>query len=138
LSDETKQRLVAARKLIDSDNFDEALELLEADEQLDHPRVLSARVRLRDRLGNQKAAAELALSYVDLYPWDTDFLYTGSRILARAGYIDIAVDVGERLRLRRPGHVRNLKHLAHIYAEELGNSERAEELRTEAADLSGE
>ncbi|MEQ9364160.1 MAG: SpoIIE family protein phosphatase, partial [Leptospirales bacterium] len=133
LSDESRAALKAARELIAGKHNARALELLETDAGRDQARLLAARAKLNDQLGDPKRAAALTLQYLDLYPWDTDFLYSAARILFRAGFVDLAVDAGERLRLRQPSHQRNLEQLAKIYEEELGNHERAGELRSEAA-----
>ena len=132
ISPETRATLKTAKKLIEAGQTDEALQLLEGDESNDHPRVMSSRAKLIDRVGDHKRAAELALQYLEQYPWDTDFMYPATRILARAGFVELALDVGERLRLRRPTHVRNLEQLAKLYDSELDNQERARELRSEA------
>lgn len=129
----SRANLKTAKALINAEKNQEALDLMESDENRDHARFLSGRAKLSDRLGDSKRAAALTLQYLERYPWDTEFLYFATRILFRAGFIDLAVDAGERLRLRWPTHKRNLDHLAKIYAEELGNQDRAQELRAESA-----
>ncbi|MCR9143301.1 MAG: SpoIIE family protein phosphatase [bacterium] len=125
--------LKAARARIAAKDYATALEILESDPARDHARLLATRAKLNDRLGDARRGASLALQYLDNHPWDTGFLYHVVQILFRAGFIDLAVDAGERLRLRRPDHRRNLEQLARIYEEELGNRERAAELRAESA-----
>jgi tetratricopeptide (TPR) repeat protein len=132
-SAESRAVLHAARARIVQSQYAEAATLLEADAGRDRARLLAARAKLYHRMGDVQRAAELAVQYLEAYPWDTVFLYSAARILLRAGFVDLATDAAERLRLRRPTHRRNLEQLAAIYEEELGNQERARELRSEAA-----
>ncbi len=129
-----RERLKSAKALVDDGRLQAAFELLDSDEEnRDAAPLLASRAKLKDRMGDSRGAAELVLRYMEHHPWDTDFLFTATRILTRAGFIDLALDAGERLRLRRPDHRSNLEHLAAIYEEEMGNRERARELRAEAA-----
>lgn len=76
------------------------------------------------KLGRHAEAADAAEKYLDDFPHDTDFLYSGARILLGDHRYETAADWCERYRLRDPESYRNLRLLSKILAK-LGNAGRA-------------
>ena len=71
--------------------------------------------RLEAKLGDKGKAVQVLSRYVTLYPEDGQLLYRAAFAAKKAGLYDQAIDLGERLRLRDPEHVRNLVNLADTY-----------------------
>ncbi|WP_135736153.1 SpoIIE family protein phosphatase [Leptospira gomenensis] len=65
--------------------------------------------------------------YTDAVPSDERMLGYASRMLRKAGEIHRAVDMGERLRIRRPRNARNLRNLIRAY-KDLKNADRIAKL----------
>ncbi|MCB1201552.1 MAG: SpoIIE family protein phosphatase [Leptospiraceae bacterium] len=76
------------------------------------------------------SACGSAIKYCEQKPEDVDFLYVASYLGKLAGNYDIAIEYGERLRLRKPKLTRNLMNLADAHAMKR-NYERALELIAE-------
>ncbi len=68
----------------------------------------------RAQIGDYATASDYLERLSDLSPSDQD-LFTGSVCARKAGRLATALDLGERLRLRRPDVEKNLVHLARIY-----------------------
>ncbi len=76
---------------------------------------------------NFKIAIKECEIYLKSKPADTEFLFLTSYAYKQAREFTRAVDYGERVHLRAPGHVKNLINLAESYAL-LGNKKRADYL----------
>ncbi|MCS6985300.1 MAG: SpoIIE family protein phosphatase [Leptospiraceae bacterium] len=76
------------------------------------------------RVGKQEEAKRMMQNYEELHPEDEDFLYQVSYLMHRTGDLSLAMDYGERLRLRNPYHEKNILNLAEIYrkAKNIGRS----------------
>lgn len=70
---------------------------------------------------NWEVAANLADDLVRARPENTEFLFTASRISRKAGRYSRAIDLAERVRLRRPGDIENLWSLSRLYVREKKN-----------------
>ena len=68
-----------------------------------------------NQAGNYEKAAHFAARYVDRNPADLEMIYRTSILYKRLRRLEDAADLAERIRLRQPGNVRNLIHLADIY-----------------------
>ena len=102
----------------------------------DHPQVLGSLALSLLSLKDFKPAAAACERYLDLCPWDAEFLYYTARALKRTGQYHAAADFGERLRLRNREHLKNLLNLADTYRLNR-NYERAAALLEEARILPG-
>jgi hypothetical protein len=81
----------------------------------DHPQILGSLGIALLALKEFKAAVPILERYVDLCPWDAEFLYFTARAMKRIGAYQSAADYGERMRLRNREHLKNLLNLADIY-----------------------
>ncbi len=91
------------------------------------PFVWKYRARLAFRRGEFQEAGEAALMFLQSHPSDTRSLYAAAYCLRKTGDYARAADLGERLRLREPENVRNLRNLAVIHLA-TGHVERAREI----------
>lgn len=80
-----------------------------------HPQLLGSLAIALLAQKDFKAAAPVCEEYVNLCPWDSEFLYYTARSLKRIGALQSAADYGERLRLRDRDHMKNILNLADIY-----------------------
>ena len=76
---------------------------------------------------NFKTAIRQCENYLNERPADTEFLFLTSYAYKQAREFTNALDYGERVHLREPGHVKNLINLAEIYTLS-GNKKRADYL----------
>ncbi|MDV6236216.1 7TM diverse intracellular signaling domain-containing protein [Leptospira ellisii] len=74
--------------------------------------------------------------YLDAVPSDELMLGYASRMLRKAGEIHRAVDMGERLRIRKPRNARNLRNLIRAY-KDLKNGDRISKLEETLHSLNG-
>ncbi|MBM9579504.1 SpoIIE family protein phosphatase [Leptospira sp. 201903070] len=88
-----------------------------------HPAALKELSFAYFRLREYDKAAFCAYEYLKAVPSDDKMLGYTSRMLRKAGEIHSSVDVGERLRIRDPKNVQNLRNLIRAY-KGLNNSER--------------
>lgn len=87
--------------------------LLKKDER--HPEVLKALVHHYFGIKEYENACRYAIDYALLRTDDTEFLYIVSYLAKLSGQFELAIDYGERMRLRTPNHVRNLVNLSDCY-----------------------
>lgn len=114
----------------------EALAALEKANELDNSRPAVIYELLKFHLDQRDfaKAASYAEDYIYLRPGDTEVVYIASVCFRKAGDLDRAADLGERVRLRSPRAVKNLLNLAKIYAS-LNNLSRAEMLADDVLQL---
>jgi len=106
-----------ARSLISAQNYRQAAEILD-ETLLSEPRnsrALKLRAQLFYMEGSIAPALDLSARYLALRPGDTEMLYLASTLLRENGKLNDAVEYGERVRLRKPDHLRNLIGLARSY-----------------------
>lgn len=77
------------------------------------PLVWKHRARLAFRRGELGQAGEAALVFLRSHPADNRSLYAAAYCLRKTGDYVRAAELGERLRIREPGNIRNLRNLAH-------------------------
>ncbi len=78
-------------------------------------KVLKELVQIHALIKNYTKASEIAEIYINLCPVDTNFLYTASFCLKKAGNLKKSADISERVFIREPQMVKNLVNLAHVY-----------------------
>lgn len=88
-----------------------------------HPAALKELSLSYFRLREYDKASFCAHEYLKAIPSDDVMLAYTSRMLRKAGDMNQSVDVGERLRIRDPKNVRNLRNLIRAY-KGLNNAER--------------
>ncbi|MCB1145666.1 MAG: SpoIIE family protein phosphatase, partial [Leptospiraceae bacterium] len=105
------------RQAMKRGDTDEAIKYLESayEIQTDHPELLKDLVKVYLKIKNYKKAAGFVEDYVYLRPGDTDLVYIASYCFKMIGDFQKAIDFGERVRLRDPHMIRNLKNLADVY-----------------------
>ncbi|GBF48654.1 serine phosphatase RsbU [Leptospira ryugenii] len=106
-----------ARSYLKQGDPESALQaLLAAHEK--HPEnqeILRAYLRLLIRTKRWKEASPILSEYIENNPGDTDLIYLGSYTFKQTGEYGKAIDMGERIRLRNPGHLANLLRLSQLY-----------------------
>ncbi|EQA43829.1 SpoIIE-like protein phosphatase domain protein [Leptospira broomii serovar Hurstbridge str. 5399] len=106
-----------AKRNAQDENFDEAISLFRQIETLNGKIPITKKylafLFMRKKLFGE--AAYHAEEYLKLHPLDNEMLYFASFMLRKSGKIERAADLGERLRLREPNHVKNLLNLSRIY-----------------------
>lgn len=100
-----KKNIPEARKIWD--------ELISKEGEI--PLGLKAKGDLEFASENYLDAAEAFERYIDFVPSDTKVIYQISECYLRGGNTDAALNYGEKLRLRDPRNIKNLKLLFEIY-----------------------
>ena len=130
---ETRDLIGVVRKAEREGRHGEAIGLLEQG-CVANPQSLRIRrelVGLYYRQQKYEQALEILRGYVHANPGDTEMLYMAAVLAKRLHKHDYGIDLGERVRLREPGHVRNLVNLANLYLN-AGNARRSEHILSEA------
>lgn len=96
----------------------------------DDPALWRYRARIALRRGEFHEAGEAALMFLRTHPADSRSLYAAAFCLRKTGEYAKAADLSERLRLREPENIRNLRNLAVIHLAS-GHLERAKEIAAE-------
>ncbi|MCB1142200.1 MAG: SpoIIE family protein phosphatase [Leptospiraceae bacterium] len=80
------------------------------------PEITSALVKLYLRIKDFANAAEMCRIYLSKNDTDSSMMLKASYIMKKNHELDDAIDLAERIRLREPYNVRNLVHLADMFA----------------------
>lgn len=125
-NDEMLNFFSMGREAIKKGNIEEAADYLEKAHSIDtsHPELLKSLAKIYLKQKNYAKAALFAEDYVILRPGDTDMVYAVSYCLKMTNNLTRAIDFGERVRLREPGSIRNIKNLADCY-HLVGNTAKA-------------
>jgi len=128
-----RQLMTDAKHLAKAEDWKGAVAVLEKAYSADNhqPEVIRALVKAYFKNHEYEKAAVLADDYIFLRPGDIDYVYLASYCYKLAGKFENAIDLGERIRLRNPGLVKNLLNLSDLYLK-TGNRERAEMLAKQA------
>lgn len=78
--------------------------------------ILNLLIRCYIKLENYKEAAGASREYLRKYEIDTSLMFKASYCLKKNLELEEAIDLSERVKLRQPANVRNLIHLADMYA----------------------
>ena len=89
------------------------------------------------RIKQYEKAISLALDYIELIPSDTGMFYYLSYAYRKYKNFQESIEIGERVRLRNPYHLKNLINLVKSYAS-FGKLQRAMEILEAAANLQPE
>ncbi len=125
-----------AEELGRSGQITDAVQKLEWAHSLDPADASVLKLLCRDlvQLRRFEAASRFLDRYLDLVPGDTENVYVASYCFKKTGNFRKAADFGERVRLRKPDHIKNLLNLGDVYFL-LKNYNRATELFTRVLDL---
>jgi len=104
-------------------------------EDRNHADVMRASVRSHIFAREYAAAARIGRNYIDMFPADTEMIYYTSCCYRKSGEPEKAVDLGERILLRKPDNVKNIINLARAYFD-LNQPDRAVQILEKA--LAGE
>ncbi|EKJ88643.1 stage II sporulation protein E [Leptospira meyeri] len=106
-----------ARNQIKENQLDQAKEsLIEASRiNPENQEIKRALIRLLVRMKDYKLAAEKCNTYIEEFPGDSDIIYLASFTYKQTKEYGKAIDMGERIRLRNPGHLSNLLRLVQLY-----------------------
>jgi tetratricopeptide (TPR) repeat protein len=102
-----------------------------------HREVLKLLVKLHVREKDFEECLEYLDTYIRDNPGDSEFLYLASYCSRKIDRYQEATELGERVRIREPNHVKNLINLSHSYFL-AGNRERAGHILDEALEMEPE
>ncbi|MCG6152998.1 PP2C family protein-serine/threonine phosphatase [Leptospira bandrabouensis] len=124
---ESYELMRKARSSIKENHFENAKDyLIEANKiNPENQEILRALIRLLVRIKDYKLASEKFNTYIEEFPGDTDLIYLASFTYKQTKEYGKAIDMGERIRLRNPGHLANLLRLVQLYLL-VGNVSKAE------------
>ncbi|MEM7181843.1 MAG: SpoIIE family protein phosphatase [Spirochaetota bacterium] len=113
-----QRELSLAKNLLLDKKVEQAIEQLEtAYEELDHEKEIQIHlIKLYLKVKNYQRAEELFTEYLKNNQTDTAMLLKASYCMKMNRNFTRAIEVAERVRLREPFNLRNLIHLADMYA----------------------
>lgn len=136
--DNLTEVLHSAAEMRKKENFKEALKTLAKLEPLsftEYPGfyldVLREKVRIFAGLKDYESVQETATEILEKNPGNSEMLYILSYAARKNKDLETAVSSGERLRLRLPGHIKNLVNLSECHLKQK-NAPRAKRLYEEA------
>jgi len=106
-----------ANQLIEQKEFQKALHLLEEAYQI-KPKdkdLLKSLIHVCFALHKYEITLEYSNIYLELEPIDNEYMFIQSACLKLLNQLELAIDVGEALKLREPQNVKNLINLADSY-----------------------
>jgi len=129
LHPEALRLLRNGREEIRCGNYESASAMLRSalDFDVSNPDIWKAVSRVAFHRGEYREAGDAAMAVLRINPSDSATLYAASYCLRKIRNFTAAAELGERLRLREPTHLRNLRNLAASYFSS-GNLLRAREI----------
>jgi tetratricopeptide (TPR) repeat protein len=136
---EIQSLLSKAKEASESQDLQEAVSYLEKANSLEEniPEIKKKFIQLYLKLKDYGSAKKMAKDYSALRPMDTEIMYITAFCARKVADLKTAIDFGERVRLRDPGHVKNLINLGQTYLADK-NYQRAENILTSALALDPE
>ncbi|HMZ61483.1 MAG TPA: hypothetical protein PL048_22105, partial [Leptospiraceae bacterium] len=118
LEQKIAENLELSRKKLQERRSEEALKILRETYELDSGRQETAQLLMRVLMKKKiyREAAKVCKQYLKSNEVNTDMMFRASYCLKMSGSFEEAVDLGERVKLREPRHLRNLVNLADLYA----------------------
>ncbi|TGL56608.1 SpoIIE-like protein phosphatase [Leptospira kemamanensis] len=126
-----------AKKLVEVGNIDAAIDSLQKQilsQPITNKRFHKLLAKLHFKRKEYSIAIEHAQVYLESHPYDIGFMELGSILLRKAGKLDQAIEISERIRLREPKATKNTFHLIRLYLEK-DNVQRAKEILSERETL---
>lgn len=136
---EIQALLLKAKEASESSDLQEAVAYLEEANSLEEniPEIKKKFIQLYLKLKDYGNAKKMAKDYSLLRPMDTEIMYITAFCARKVADVKTAIDFGERVRLRDPGHVKNLINLGQTYLADK-NMDRAENILSSALELDPE
>lgn len=122
-----------AKKLVEVGNIDAAIDSLQKQilaQPITNKRFHKLLAKLHFKRKEYTEATEHAQVYLESHPFDLNFMELSSILLHKAGKIDQAIEISERIRLREPKTSKNIFHLIRLYLVK-ENTQRAKEILNE-------
>ncbi|TGK46536.1 SpoIIE family protein phosphatase [Leptospira bouyouniensis] len=122
-----------AKKLVEVGNIDAAIDSLQKQilaQPITNKRFHKLLAKLHFKRKEYTEATEHAQVYLESHPFDLNFMELSSILLHKAGQIDQAIEISERIRLREPKSSKNTFHLIRLYLVK-ENTQRAKEILNE-------
>ncbi|TGM79637.1 SpoIIE family protein phosphatase [Leptospira bouyouniensis] len=122
-----------AKKLVEVGNIDAAIDSLQKQilaQPITNKRFHKLLAKLHFKRKEYTEATEHAQVYLESHPFDLNFMELSSILLHKAGKIDQAIEISERIRLREPKTSKNTFHLIRLYLVK-ENTQRAKEILNE-------
>ncbi len=112
-----REALAEARRFAREGDWAGAVRTLQAAQNImpENLRILRELAGALYKQRNYAHASRAFSAYMDLNPGDTEMIYIASVVEKKLRNYELSADLGERVRVREPGHVKNLVHLADIY-----------------------
>lgn len=116
-TEQAREALAEARRFARDGDWAGAVRTLQKaqNELPDNLRILRELAGALYKQRNYAQASRAFSAYMDLNPGDTEMIYIASVVEKKLRNYELSADLGERVRVREPGHVKNLVHLADIY-----------------------
>lgn len=130
---EVSKSYQVAKKLVEAGNLDAAIDSLQKQilaQPITNKRFHKLLAKLHFKRKEYAEAIEHAQVYLENHPFDLSFMELSSILLRKAGKLDQAIEIAERIRLREPKATKNTFHLIRLYLDK-GNHHRAKEILTE-------
>jgi tetratricopeptide (TPR) repeat protein len=130
---EFKKSYQTAKRMVEEGNLLQAIEALQNQilaAPLSNKKFHKLLAKLHFKRKNYEQAAEHAQVYLDSHPFDTGFMELSSILWRKAGNLEQAIEIAERIRLRNSNLSKNTFHLVRLYYE-IGNKNRARDLLKE-------
>ncbi|MGV3667681.1 MAG: SpoIIE family protein phosphatase [Leptospira bouyouniensis] len=122
-----------AKKLVEVGNIDAAIDSLQKQilaQPITNKRFHKLLAKLHFKRKEYTEATEHAQVYLESHPFDLNFMELSSILLHKAGKIDQAIEISERILLREPKTSKNTFHLIRLYLVK-ENTQRAKEILNE-------
>ncbi len=118
LEQKIAENLELSRKKLQERRSEEALRILRETYELDSGRQETVQLLMRVLMKKKiyREAAKVCKEYLKSNEVNTDMMFRASYCLKMSGSYEEAIDLGERVKLRDPRHLRNLVNLADLYA----------------------
>jgi tetratricopeptide (TPR) repeat protein/HAMP domain-containing protein len=116
---ELHTKIEQSKVLMDAGKIEEAYQNVEnlLHENNNFPDLLKLLGKLYFSMKDYTRAIECFEQYLNINPWDNEYLYSLSNAYRVYGNLNTAADIGERLYLRNQSHIPNLLNLGTIYLE---------------------
>lgn len=115
--------------------YERAIHLIESSLSIPRlPEIWMILIRSLIKLKKYPEAQMYSCRFIDMHPGYNEFIYYAALSSFYSRKMNLAADIGERLRLRQPGNIKNLILLAEIYRA-MKNPSRAEKMLQEVLNV---
>ncbi len=134
--DENEHRILRlAQEAFIEKRYERAVHIIESELSIPHlPEIWMILIRSLIKSKKYPEAQVYSCRFIAMHPGYTEFIYYAALSSFYARKMNLAADIGERLRLRQPGNIKNLILLAEIYRA-MKNPSRAEKMLQEVLNV---